>query len=68
MKKLAGSLLAVLFLALVAAPVFAADASKEATPTAKTMRHKVAKKHHHKKAAKKKKGEMNPSGTPVPKK
>lgn len=67
MKKLAGSILAVLFLVSVAGPVFAADASKEATPTAKTMKHKVAK-HHHKKAAKKKKGEMSPTGTPVPKK
>ncbi len=67
MKKLLGSVLAVLFLACVAAPVFAADAPNTATPTAKAMKHKAAK-NHHKKAARKKKGAAKPSETPAPKK
>ncbi|GEM_PF-4908951 len=65
MKKFTGSILAVLFLTAVAAPVFAVETSKEATPTAKTMKHKAAK---HAKKSSHKKGTIKPESTPVPKK
>ncbi|HJT23695.1 MAG TPA: hypothetical protein VJ873_03920 [bacterium] len=66
MKKLFYPMMAALFLAAVSAPAFAAEAQKEATPTAKTMKHKAVSKH--KKSHHRKKKAAKPESTPAAKK
>lgn len=63
MKKALLSLVALLFLGAVSAPVFAAEPTPGKTPAAKMMKHK--KVHHYKKKGSKK--AAKPSSTPMAK-
>lgn len=64
MKKFVSSLMAILFVAAVSAPVFADQAKTSATPVSKTMKHKGV--HAHKKV-KKAKTSMKQKSTPTTK-
>lgn len=64
MKKIFNSLVMILFITAVSAPIFADQAKMSATPVAKAIKHIGTNKH---KKAKKGKTSMKPKSTPVAK-